>query len=112
MFNPYEGMYDAVMDLYRYEDTKDPAGFDSAGESLVASGVKCRYSLSGQSTAGSPVPAVQTANQLFCGLGTDIREGDKAVVTLRSGQSIVLRIGEVHPYSFQYQCRAERDETV
>ena len=44
MFNPYEVMYDSVMDVYRYQDKKDDAGFDASGESLVASSVKCRYS--------------------------------------------------------------------
>lgn len=37
MFNPYEVMYDSVMDVYRYQDKKDDAGFDASGESLVAS---------------------------------------------------------------------------
>ena len=27
MFNPYEVMYDSVMDVYRYQDKKDDAGF-------------------------------------------------------------------------------------
>ena len=48
MFNPYEVMYDSVMDVYRYQDKKDDAGFDASGESLVASSVKCRYSISNQ----------------------------------------------------------------
>ena len=39
-------MYDSVMDVYRYQDKKDDAGFDASGESLVASSVKCRYSIS------------------------------------------------------------------
>ena len=110
MFNPYEVMYDSVMDVYRYQDKKDDAGFDASGESLVASSVKCRYSISSQGAAGSPVPSLQASNQLFCGLEADIREGDKVVVTLRNGQQVKLRVGEVHPYSFQYQCRVERDE--
>lgn len=110
MLNPYEVMYDSVMDVYRYQGKKDDAGFDASGESLVASGVKCRYSISSQGAAGSPVPSMQVSNQLFCGLETDIREGDKVVVTLRNGQKMKLRVGEAHPYSFQYQCRAERDE--
>lgn len=110
MFNPYEVMYDSVMDVYRYQDKKDDAGFDASGESLVASSVKCRYSISSQGAAGSPVPSLQASNQLFCGLETDIREGDKVVVTLRNGHKVKLRVGEAHPYSFQYQCRVERDE--
>lgn len=110
MFNPYEVMYDSVMDVYRYQDKKDDAGFDASGESLVASSVKCRYSISSQGAAGSPVPSLQAANQLFCGLETDIREGDKVVVALRNGHKVKLRVGEAHPYGFQYQCRVERDE--
>lgn len=110
MFNPYEAMYDSVMDVYRYRDTKDDAGFDASDESLVASSVKCRYSISNQGAAGSPVPSLQASNQLFCGLETDIREGDKVVVTLRNGHKVKLRVGEAQPYSFQYQCRVERDE--
>lgn len=110
MFNPYEVMYDSVMDVYRYQDKKDDAGFDASGESLVTSSVKCRYSISSQGAAGSPVPSLQASNQLFCGLETDIREGDKVVVTLRNGHKVKLRVGETHPYGFQYQCRVERDE--
>ena len=110
MFNPYEVMYDSVMDVYRYQDKKDDAGFDASGESLVASSVKCRYSISSQGAAGSPVPSLQASNQLFCGLEPDIREGDKEVVTLRNGHKVKLRVGETHPYGFQYQCRVERDE--
>ena len=112
MFNPYEVMYDSTMDVYRYQGTKDEAGFDISAEVCVAPGIKCRYSVSGQNNAGAPVPNVQSGNQLFCGLGVDIREGDKVVVTLRTGQQVTLRTGEIHPYSFQYQCRVERCETL
>lgn len=112
MINPYEMMYDSRMDVYRYQDTTGSDGFDMSGETCVASGIKCRYSISAQSNAGVPVPSVQTSNQLFCGLGTDIREGDKVIVTLISGQQVALRVGEAHPYSFQYQCRVERNEKL
>lgn len=44
MFNPYEVMYDSTMDVYRYQGTKDEAGFDISAEVCVASGIKCRYS--------------------------------------------------------------------
>lgn len=62
--------------------------------------------------AGIPTPGIQISNQLFCGLEVDIREGDKVIVTLRNGQKVSLRVGEVHPYSFQYQCRVERNEKL
>ena len=45
---------------------------------------------------------------LCVGLDTDIKEGDRAEVTLRDGCMVSLQVGEVHPYSFQYQCRVER----
>ena len=109
MINPYEMMYDSRMDVYRYQDTTGSDGFDMSGETCVASGIKCRYGISAHSYAGVPVPGVQTSNQLFCGLGTDMREGDKVIVTLISGQQVALRFGEAHPYSFQYQCRVERN---
>ena len=112
MINPYEMMYDSRMDVYRYQDVTDGDGFDTSGETCVASDIKCRYSISAQNNAGVPVPGVQTSNQLFCGLDIDIRESDKVIVTLRSGQQVALRVGEVHPYSFQYQCRVERNEKL
>ena len=55
MINPYAVMYDATMDVYRYQDATDTEGFNSSEEKCVASGIKCRYSISGQSLAGSPV---------------------------------------------------------
>ena len=46
MLNPYAVMYDSTMDVYRYQDAKDDEGYDSSGECCIASGVKCRYSIS------------------------------------------------------------------
>ena len=51
MINPYAVMYDATMDVYRYQDATDTEGFNSSEEKCVASGIKCRYSISGQSLA-------------------------------------------------------------
>ena len=36
MFNPYEVMYDSTMDVYRYQGTKDEAGFDTSAEASNA----------------------------------------------------------------------------
>lgn len=111
MYNPYTLMYDAVMDIYRYTDA-EADGYTDKTEKLAASGVKCRYSLSGQSITGSPEPSLRADNQLFCDRDTDIKEGDRVEVTLRDGSKISLQVGEVHPYSFQYQCRVERKTTA
>lgn len=107
MYNPYAAMYDAVMDIYRYIDAEED-GYNDKSEKSVAREVKCRYSLSGQSLTDSPVPTLLANNQLFCGLDTDIKEGDRVEVTMRNGQKLSLQVGEVHPYSLQYQCRVER----
>ena len=109
MYNPYAITYDATMAIYRYQDvTAD--GYTDKAEKLIAEDVRCRYSLSGQSLTGSPAPDLNANNQLFCGLDTDVKEGDRVEVILRNGQKISLQVGEVHPYSFQYQCRVERRE--
>ncbi len=109
MYNPYAVMYDATMAIYRYQDVA-AEGYTDKAETLIAGDIKCRYSLSGQSLTGSPDPNLAANNQLFCGLETDIKEGDRIEVTLRNGQKVSLQVGEVHPYSFQYQCRVERNE--
>ena len=40
MINPYAVMYDATMDVYRYQDATDTEGFNSSEEKCVASGIK------------------------------------------------------------------------
>ena len=111
MLNPYAIMYDSTMDIYRHIEKKDGA-FDQSDEVLVSSGIKCRYSISEQNIVGSPVPSLNGTNQLFCGLGTNIKSGDNLIVTMRTGKTAELTVGDVHPYSFQYQCEVEKRENA
>lgn len=111
MFNPYETMYDAKMDVYRWEDVK-ANGFDKHQKKLIASDRKCRYSSSGQVTAGTPNPSIQNSHKLFCGLSEDVKEGDHLVITLRSGKVVEVDLGECHPYSYQWQCEIKRDDNA
>lgn len=109
MVNPYVAMYDAKMDVYRWQDVED-GNITKHKQVLVASGRKCRYSSSGQTAAGAPNPSIQNSHKLFCGLDEDIREGDRLVITLRTGKVVEVNLGECHPYTYQWQCEIKRDD--
>lgn len=111
MFNPYEMMYDARMDVYRWQNVK-VNGFDKHQKNLIASERKCRYSSSGQTAAGTPNPSIQNSHKLFCGLDEDVKEGDHLVVTLRNGKVVEVDLGECQPYTYQWQCEIKRDDSV
>lgn len=110
MYNPYERMYDATMDVYRYISGEDDDGFETNIESKVIVGAKCRYSISSQTTADNGVPVIISMAQLFCGIEYDLKPGDKVVITLRKGEPVTVKLGECHPYRFQWQCKIEKDE--
>lgn len=109
MYNPYERMYTAVMDVYRYVTVEDDDGFEISRESKVIDGAKCRYSISSQTTADNGVPIIVSTAQLFCGIEHDMKPGDKVIVTLRKGVPVTVKLGECHPYRFQWQCKIEKD---
>ena len=109
MLNPYAVMYDARMDVYRWQ-SKEVDGFTKQTKVMVASGRPCRYSSSGQVSAGTPNPSIKNSYKLFCGLEEDVREGDHLVITLRTGKVVEVNLCECHPYTYQWQCEVKRDE--
>lgn len=109
MLNPYELMYDARMTLYRWQEVKE-GGFSKHERRMILMGRPCRYSQSGQVIPGSPNPAIQSKHMLFCGLDVNVHEGDEAEIVLRTGKRIKVKIGECHPYTYQWQCEVERSE--
>lgn len=111
MLNPYAVMYDARMDVYRWQDVETD-GITKSAEVPVAMGRACRYSSSGQVSAGTPNPSIMNSHKLFCGLEEDIREGDRLVITLRTGRVIEASLGECHPYTYQWQCEIRRDDNA
>lgn len=111
MLNPYAVMYDAKMDVYRWQNV-EVDGFTKQKKTLVSSGRPCRYSSSGQVSTGSPNPSIQNSHTLFCGLEEDIREGDHLIITLRTGKKVEVDLGECHPYTYQWQCEVKRDENA
>lgn len=109
MYNPYERMYDAKMDVYRYISGEDDDGFETNQELPVIESAKCRYSISSQTTVENGVPIILSTAQLFCGLDYDMKPGDKVIITLRKGNPVTVKLGECHPYRFQWQCKIEKD---
>ena len=111
MLNPYAMMYDATMDVYRWQNAY--YGNISKHEKVpIAFGRPCRYSSSGQTAVGTPNPSIVNNHKLFCGLDEDIREGDQLLITLRTGKTIEVNLGECHPYTYQWQCEIKRDDSA
>lgn len=61
---------------------------------------------------GAPNPSIQNRHTLFCGIEEDVKEGDEVVATLRAGKQVTLKLGECHPYTYQWQCEVERDDNA
>jgi len=102
-------MYDARMDIYRWEDT-EVNEITKHVKKVVATDRPCRYSSSGQVPAGVPDASIQNSYRLFCGLDEDVKEGDRLIITLRTGKVVDVDLGECHPYSYQWQCEIKRDD--
>ena len=104
-------MYDAKMTVKRWQDVETD-GYTKQQAVEVARDRPCRYSSSGQASVGTPNPAIQNSHTLFCGLDEDVREGDLVEITLRTGKTVEVTLGECHPYSFQWQCEVKREDNA
>lgn len=111
MGNPYARMYDARMDIYRWDDI-EVNGITKHKKRPVDANRPCRYSSSGQVPAGAPDASIQNSHKLFCGLNEDVKEGDHLVITLRTGKVVEVDLGECHPYTYQWQCEIKRDDQI
>lgn len=111
MVNPYAVMYDSRMTVRRWQDVEKD-GFTTHEAIEVCSDRPCRYSSSGQAVVGAPNPSIRNRHTLFCGIEEDVKEGDEVVVTLRAGKRVTLKLGECHPYTYQWQCEVERDDNA
>jgi hypothetical protein len=101
-----------TMNIYRYEEYEEN-GVTKNGDVLKHSGVKCHYSKCSLTDAGTEgIPTLINSYSLFCALETDLREGDKVVVTQRNGRQVVLAVGEGFPYSSHQEFKVKRDGTA
>jgi len=100
------------MDIYRWVEVVE-GGITKQKEKLLHEGVKCHYSKrSLVDTGNDGAPTLISSHTLFCGLGTDLKEGDKVVVTQRNGRQITLMVGEGFPYSTHQEFSVKREDTV
>lgn len=100
------------MDIYRWEE-KTEGGFTGSEEVLKDTNIRCHYSKGSLTDTGEDgVPTLINSYTLFCGLDTDIQEGDKIIVTQRNGRQVKLDVGEGFPYSNHQEFSLKRNDTA
>ena len=109
MISPLSRLWLDKMDIYRYGEVVIN-GFTKSEEILIQTDVKCKYSKGSLTDTGEDVPSIINTYVLFSSLDTDIKEGDKVIVTQRNGRKISLSVGEVFPYSSHQEFRVKRDD--
>ena len=100
------------MDVYRYEET-EVDGVTTSDNVLKHSSVRCHYSKGSLTDAGTEgIPTLVNSYSLFCALETDLKEGDKVIVTQRNGRQVTLSVGEGFPYSDHQEFKVKRSDTA
>lgn len=108
----FERLWKDRMDIYRFVDVV-VNGVTKSKEENLHSDVKCHYSKGSLTDTGTDgVPTLINSYTLFCSLETDLKEGDKVIVTQRNGRQITLSIGEGFPYSNHMEFRVKRSDTA
>jgi hypothetical protein len=99
-----------TMDIYRYEKYEED-GITKSRKALKYSGIKCHYSKGSLTDTGeNGVPTLINSYTLFCGLETDLKEGDEVIVTQRNGRQVKLTVGEGFPYSNHQEFSVKRSD--
>jgi hypothetical protein len=100
------------MDIYRYEET-EVDGVTTNTDTLKYSDIKCHYSKGNLTDTGSDgIPTLVNSYSLFCAIETDLKEGDKIVVTQRNGRQVTLSVGEGFPYTHHQEFKVKRSGTA
>jgi hypothetical protein len=77
------------------------------------SDVKCHLSKPKLTDTGMEgAPSIINSYILFCALETDLKEGDRIIVTMKDGKTRTLDIGEGIPYKSHQEFSAKRDDTA
>ncbi|MDR7856306.1 hypothetical protein [Tissierella sp.] len=110
--SPLERLWKDRMDIYRWVD-EVVNGVTKNVEKEMHNNVKCQYSKGSLTDTGSEgVPTIINSYTLFCSLETDLKEGDKVIVTQRNGKQVTLAVGEGFPYSTHMEFSVKRDDTI
>lgn len=107
-----ERLWKDRMDIYRWVEVVE-GGITRQKEELLYENVKCHYSKGSLVDTGNDgAPTLISSHALFCSLDTDLREGDKVVVTQRNGRQVTLMVGEGFPYSTHQEFSVKREDTA
>lgn len=107
-----ERLWKDRMDIYRFEEI-EVGGITKNVKELKYTNVKCHYSKGSLTDTGEEgVPTLVNSYTLFCGVSTDLREGDEIVVTQRNGRKVTLAAGEIFPYSSHQEASVKRSDTA
>lgn len=107
-----ERLWKDKMDIYRHVPTV-VNGITKSSEQKIHQDIKCHYSKGSLADTGTDgVPTLINSYTLFCGLETDLKEGDRIIVTQRNGRKITLSVGEGFPLSNHQEFSVKRDGTV
>jgi len=110
--SPLERLWKDRMDIYRWEDTI-VNGVTKSTEQSIDTNIKCQYSKGSLTDTGTGgVPTLINSYILFCSVETNIKEGDKVIVTQRNGKQVTLSVGEVFSYSGHMEFSVKRDDTA
>lgn len=109
MKSPLERLWKDTCSVYRYESIK--VGYVTREEEVLkADNVKCHYSRTKLADLGnSDVPRLINTYSLFCALETDIKEGDKVVITRKDGGQVTCKVGEGFPMTHHKQFNLTRE---
>lgn len=110
MKSPLERLWKDRMDIYRwFEDTVN--NITKSKEKLIDENVKCQYSKGSLTDTGTDgVPTIINSYMLFCSLETDLKEGDKVIVTQRNGKQVTLSVGEGFAYTNHAEFSVKRND--
>lgn len=112
MRSPLERLWKDTMDVYRFEEYEEDNETKSR-EAIKYTRVRCHYSKGNLTDTGEEgVPTLVNSYFLFCALETDLKEGDKVIVTQRNGKQVTLKVGEGFPYMQHQEFKARRDDTA
>ncbi len=99
-----------TMNIYRWAEYIEK-GVTKSREDLLHSNIRCHYSKGSLTDTGdNSVPILKNSHTLFCDVGTDLKEGDRVIVTQRNGRQIELSVGEGFLYTNHMEFSVKRSD--
>lgn len=110
--NPYTVLWKDKMEIWRNGEIKVD-GITRQEETNLYSDVPCHLSKNSLATLDEGETAETiSSHMIFCDVATDIKLGDRIVVTKPNGFIIVVTAGEVFPYTYKLEVKVKRSDTA